>query len=88
MKTSTKTSALSVAALLTLGVIATPVLAGDSAGFDSGIYVQQLRYDGINAVDADYYANNLVRVTVRLTDGTEVFQFFDKDSYAPVNYGR
>jgi hypothetical protein len=64
------------------------VLASDSAGFDSGAFVQQLRYDGINALDADDYANNMVRVTVRLGDGTEVFQFFDKDTFARVNYGK
>ena len=87
MKTSTKTSALSVAALLVAGVIATPVLASDSHGFDSSYFVTQLRYDGINAVDADDYANGIFRATVKLSDGTEVFQFFDKDSFQPVKYG-
>ena len=88
MKSSTKTtSALSVAALLVAGVLATPVLAGDSAGFDSGFYLAQLRYDGVNAVDADDYANGLFRATVKLSDGTEVFQFFDKDSFVQVKYG-
>jgi len=86
--TTTKTSALTLAALVVAGALATPVLATDhSPLFDSSYYITQLRYDGVNAVAVEDAANGALRATVKLADGTETFQYFDKDSFQPVNIG-
>jgi hypothetical protein len=82
-----KLSALALVALLTGAAVASPVLAADSYGFDSGNFLTQLRYDGINAIDADDYSNGRVRVLVQLDDGNQVVQFFDKDTFQLVNNG-
>jgi hypothetical protein len=79
------TAALALAALLSGAAIASPVLAADSAGFDSDYFVAQLRYDGVNAIDAEDYWNGTFRAIVELDDGSRVFQYFDKASFAPVN---
>ncbi|MBL8598147.1 MAG: hypothetical protein J0I48_20545 [Devosia sp.] len=75
-----KITALALAALIAGGAVATPVLAGDSAGFDAGYFLTQLRYDGINAIDVDDYADGRLRALVVLDDGSQVVQFYDKDS--------
>ncbi len=80
-----KITALALVALLTGAAVASPVLAADSYGFDSGNYLTQLRYDGINAIDADDYSNGRVRVLVQLDDGSKVVQFFDKDTFQLVS---
>ena len=80
-----KTTAFALVALLAGTAIAAPALAGDSAGFDASYYTTQLRYDGINAIDSEDYWNGTFRAIVQLDDGSKVFQYFDKDSFAPVN---
>ena len=82
-----KLTALALAALLTGASVAAPVLAADSYGFDAGSFITQLRYDGINAIDAEDYSNGRVRVLVQLDDGSNVIQFFDKDSFQLVTHG-
>lgn len=64
---------------------ALPALAGDSKDFDAGYYLTQLHYDGVNAVDVEDYSNGTMKATVKLTDGTTVFRFFEKDSFLPVS---
>lgn len=81
------TLALALTALVAGAAVAAPVLAADSENFDSAYYVQQLRYDGINAVDADDAANGAFIATVKLQDGTQVFEYFDKDSFRRINIG-
>lgn len=84
-----KLTALALAALITgTAVAATPVLAGDSKGFDADRYVTLLRYEGINAIDVDDYWNGALKATIKLDDGTTAFRFFDKDSLQPVVFGR
>lgn len=86
MNVFTKLSTAALASLVIVGsVVATPVLAGDSYGFDSAIYLQQLKYDGINAVSVDDGWNGTFVATVKLTDGTTQMQFFDKASFQRVN---
>jgi len=82
MTTLNKTSALALAALI-VGAVATPVLAGDSYGFDSDYYLARLHYAGVNAIAADDYSGETLRATVTL-DGKTVFEFFDKNTLQPV----
>ncbi|MBK8084705.1 MAG: hypothetical protein IPK28_13320 [Devosia sp.] len=79
-----KLSSLALA-LMIAGGVAAPALAADSGGFDSSWYVTQLQYKGINAVDANDGWNGNFRATVELADGSQVFQYFDRDSLQPVN---
>ena len=76
-----KTTAFALVALLASTAVAAPVLAADSYGFDASYYLTQLRYDGINAVDVDDYSGNRLRALVVLDDGSQVVQFFDKDTF-------
>jgi hypothetical protein len=86
MTNFTKLSAAALTALVLAGAAAaTPVLAGDSYGFDSATYIQQLRYDGINAIAADDGWNDTFSATVKLADGTTQLQFFDKASFQRVS---
>jgi hypothetical protein len=82
-----KSIPLALAAIATAAAFAaTPVLAGDSKGFDADRYVTLLHYAGINAIDAEDYWNGTLKATIRLDDGTTAFRFFDKDSLQPVAY--
>src|SRR3569623_2832903 len=80
--TNTKTfAALALTALVGLGAVATPVLANDGSKlFDGDYYIQQLRYDGINAIAADDVTGDTFRATVIAADGHQAFEFFAKDS--------
>jgi hypothetical protein len=80
--TSTKTfAALALTALVGLGAVATPVLASEGSKlFDGDYYIQQLRYDGVNAIAADDVTGDTFRATVIAADGHQAFEFFDKDS--------
>ena len=76
----TKISALALTALVGLGAAA-PAFANDgSPEFDSAYYIQQLRYDGVNAIAADEVTGDTFRATVIGADGHTMFEFFDKDS--------
>ena len=78
--TITKISALALSAVIGLGAAA-PALANDNTGaFDSDFYIQQLRYDGVNAIAADQVTGDTFRATVIAADGHTVFEFFDRDS--------
>jgi len=82
MTNALKTTSLALAALVTLGAVASPALAG-SAKFDSGYYITQLRYDGVNAIAADQVTDGIFRATV-VSDGHQSFEFFDTDSLQPI----
>ena len=71
-------------ALLSGSVIAVPAVDADSFGFDAGFYQTQLSYQGINAIDVDDYSDGRLRAVVVLDDGSQVVEFFDKDSLQPV----
>ena len=75
MTNTSKTAALALAAIVAAGAVATPVFA-DSKKFDDAFYLQQLRYDGINAIAVDQVTTDTFRATV-LLDGHTVFEFFD-----------
>jgi hypothetical protein len=84
MKTSIKTSAIALAAVIGLGAIATPVLAEGSKLFDGDYYITQLRYDGVNAIAADEVTGSTFRATVLTADGHQTYEFFDRDSLQPI----
>jgi hypothetical protein len=78
--TISKLSALALTAVVALGAAA-PALANDgSPAFDRDFYIQQLRYDGVNAVAVDEVTGDTFRATVIAADGQTVFELFDKDS--------
>ena len=79
-----KLSALSLTAALALGAIAGPALADNSKVFDDAAYIQQLRYDGVNAIAADVVTGSVIRATVIAPDGHTTYRFFDKDTLQPV----
>ena len=78
MTNTLKTASLALAALVTLGAVASPAFAG-STKFDSGYYIAQLRYDGVNAIAADQVTDGIFRATV-VSGGQQSFEFFDVDS--------
>ena len=75
-------------ALLSGSAIAVPALAADSYNFDAGFYQTQLSYQGVNAIDVDDYSDGRLRAVVVLDDGSQVVEFFDKDSLQPVKSDR
>jgi hypothetical protein len=78
--TISKISALALTAVVALGAAA-PALANDGNGaFDSAFYIQQLRYDGVNAVAANEVTGDTFSATVIGADGHTSYQLFDKDS--------
>lgn len=78
-----KTSALALAALLVAGGLSVPAFASDSS-FDGDWYVTQLQQRGINAISAYEKTDNVIRVDVKLADGSTQFQYFYEDTLAPV----
>lgn len=79
-----KTSALALAALLVAGGLSVPAFAADDSSFDADWYVTQLQQRGINAVGAYEKADNVIRVDVKLADGSSQFQYFYADTLTPV----
>jgi hypothetical protein len=80
--TTSKIAALALTAVIGLGAVATPVLASDK--FDTDFYVQQLRYDGVNAVTAQDVGNDTFQALVIGADGHSGYELFNKDSFALV----
>ena len=80
MTNSSKFAALALTAVVALGAVATPVLADGSKGFDTDYYLQQLRYDGINAIAANEVTGSTFQATIVQANGHTVFELFDKDS--------
>lgn len=81
-----KITAIALTALIGLGAVATPVLAGPgvSAKFDAGFYLQQLRYDGVNALSVQDVGNDNIQARVIDADGQTIYQLFNKDTFALV----
>ncbi len=81
MTNSFKTASLALAAIVTAGAIATPVFAANdgSLKFDSTYLIQQLRYDGVNAIAADQVSGDTFRATV-VSGGHQSFAFYNIDS--------
>ena len=70
MTNTSKLAALALTAVVALGAIATPVLAdGD---FHADRYLQQLRYDGINAISVNEVTGSTFQATVVTADPTFV----------------
>lgn len=78
-----KTSALGLAVLLVAGSLSIPAFAASSS-FDSDFLVTQLQQRGINAVEVYENSDNVIRAEVKLADGATAFQYFYKDTLAPV----
>ena len=82
-KLSSMTAAVLVATVAAGAAI--PALANDgSKHFDATYLIQQLRYDGINAIAVDEATGDTFRATVIGPDGHTAFEFFDKDSLQPI----
>ena len=79
-KMTNKLSILALAAIVAAGAAAPALADSSSKAFDSGFYITQLRYDGVNAIAADQVTSSVFRATVLNADGHQVFEFFDKDS--------
>ena len=83
-----KLSALALVAVIAGTALATPVLANGfgngSKLFDGDYLIQQLRYDGVNAIAVDEVTSSVFRATVVGADGQTSFEFFDKDSLAQI----
>lgn len=78
--TITKLSALALTAAVALGAAA-PALANDgSPEFDGAYYLQQLRYDGVNAIAVNEVTGDTFQATVIGPNGHTLFELFDKDS--------
>ena len=78
--TISKISALALTAVVALGAAA-PALADENNGaFDGSFYIQQLRYDGVNAVAVNEVTGDTFSATVLGPDGHTTFELFDKDS--------
>ncbi len=83
MTNTFKIASLALAAIVTAGALVTPVFAEGSATFDGDYLIQQLRYDGVNAIAADQVTTDTFRATV-VSGGHQSFEFFDIDSLQPV----
>ena len=83
MTNASKLSALALTAIVAVGAVAGPALANTKV-FDDGAYIQQLRYDGVNAIAADVVTPSVIRATVIAPDGHTTYRFFDKDTLQPV----
>ncbi len=81
-----KLSVLALVAVVAGAALATPVLAANDGSklFDGDYLIQQLRYDGVNAIAVDEVTNSVFRATVVGADGHTSFEFFDKDSLAQI----
>lgn len=78
--TITKLSALALTAAVALGAAA-PALASDgSPEFDGAYYLQQLRYDGVNAIAVNEVTGDTFQATVIGPNGHTLLELFDKDS--------
>ncbi len=86
--TTTKIAALALTAVIGLGAVATPVLASSNVGvsdkFDSAFYIQQLRYDGIDAVSAQDVGNDNFQALVIGADGHSSYLTFNENTFALV----
>jgi hypothetical protein len=87
MTNTSKIAALALTATVALGAVATPVLANSNTGlskaFDGAYLLQQLRYDGIDAVAVSDVDGGTFRATV-IDNGHTVFEFFNKDTLQQV----
>jgi hypothetical protein len=84
-----KNSVVALVAAAALGGIALPAMAAPapteaSAGFDADFTLTRLQGTGVNATAVEEWGT-VLRAFVVLDDGTEVMQFFDPDTLAPVN---
>lgn len=83
-----KTSALALSALLLAGGLSVPAFAASyNSTFDSDFLVKQLQDRGVNAVDAFEKTDNVIRVEVKLADGSSQWQYFYQDTLTPVKSG-
>lgn len=84
----------SVIALITaaaLAGVAAPAMAapslegnGPDAGFDYQHKLTVLQQQGVNATSIEEWGDNVLRAYVVTDNGTQVMQFFDKDTLAPL----
>lgn len=68
---------LALVLLASVGVAA-PAFAGDDfSSFDAGYQLTRLQDQGINAVDVSEAPSDQLRATVKLSDGSTAFEFYD-----------
>lgn len=63
--------------LLASAGVAAPAMATDFGSFDAGYELARLQDQGINAVDVAEAPGDQLRATVRLSDGSTAFEFYD-----------
>jgi hypothetical protein len=78
MTNTSKLAALALTAVVALGAVATPVLA--DGNFKGDYYLQQLRYDGINAISVNQVTDSTFQAFVVNPDGHTVIELFDRDT--------
>ena len=67
--------------LLASAGVAAPAFADDNfSSFDPGYQLTRLQDQGINAVDVSEAPGDQLRATVKLSDGSTVFEFYDAAS--------
>ena len=83
-----KTSAIALAAVLVAGLVAPSFAASNSyttdSDFDADYILTQLQQNGVDASAVFPNGSDRVRAVVNLTDGSQVFQYFDEDTLRPV----
>lgn len=70
--------------LLASAGAAAPALAADFGSFDPSYQLTRLHDQGINAVDVAEDSADVLRVTVKLADGSTTFEYYDAASLRPI----
>jgi len=84
-----KTSAIALAAVLVAGLAAPSFAASNGystdSNFDADFILTQLQHNGVDATAVFPNGSDRVRAIVKLSDGSEVFQYFYEDTLSPVS---
>lgn len=68
---------LALVLLASVGVAAPALADDDFSSFDAGYQLTRLQDQGINAVDVSEAPGDQLRATVKLSDGSTAFEFYD-----------
>jgi hypothetical protein len=83
-----KTSAIALAAVIVAGLVAPSFAASNGystdSDFDADFILTQLQQKGVDATAVFPNGSDRVRAVVQQADGSQVFQYFDEDTLAPV----
>ena len=86
-----KTSVIALAAVVVAGLVAPSFAASNNystdSNFDADYILTQLQQKGVDATAVFPNGSDRVRAVVQLSDGSEVFQYFDEVTLRPVTTG-